>query len=180
MKYRLLILIIIIISPGQILLSYIANTTPMHAHTHTRTHARTRTHTHRRGVHCSMGRWRPPVTARSAGDNDSRCFIQINTRERGRPGLPHVLCFSRIKKLLGLSEMRTRERMYCQSIRHLPRRSSKNCDLQFDNSDRFKENYSIDTSVCQCTHAHVRTRTHTRLEVEHASFTHRPVYSTFF
>ena len=29
------------------------------------------------------------------------------------------------------------------SMRHLPRRSSKNCDLQFANSDRFKENYSI-------------------------------------
>ena len=33
------------------------------------------------------------------------------------------------------------------SLRHLPRRSSKNCDLKFDNStDRFKENYSIDVS----------------------------------
>ena len=30
------------------------------------------------------------------------------------------------------------------SLRHLPRRSSKNCDLQFANSDRFKENCSID------------------------------------
>ena len=28
-----------------------------------------------------MGRWRPTVTARSAGDNWRRCFIQINTRE---------------------------------------------------------------------------------------------------
>ena len=43
-------------------------------------------------------------------------------------------------------------------------------ELQFANCDRFKENYSIDTSVCQCTHARARTRTHTRLE--HASFTH--------
>ena len=43
-------------------------------------------------------------------------------------------------------------------------------ELQFANSDRFKENYSIDASVCQCTHARARTRTHTRLE--HASFTH--------
>ena len=32
------------------------------------------------------------------------------------------------------------------SLRHLPRRSCKNCDLQFANSDRFKENYSIDDS----------------------------------
>ena len=30
------------------------------------------------------------------------------------------------------------------SLRHLPRRSSKNCDLQFANSDRFKANYSVD------------------------------------
>ena len=51
------------------------------------------------------------------------------------------------------SETRTHERMYCQSIRtvfrHLPRQSSKNCDLQFANSDRFKENYSID-SIAHC------------------------------
>ena len=30
------------------------------------------------------------------------------------------------------------------SLRRLPTQSSKNCDLQFANSDRFKENYSID------------------------------------
>ena len=30
------------------------------------------------------------------------------------------------------------------SLRHLPRRSSKNCDLQFANTDRFKANYNID------------------------------------
>ena len=31
------------------------------------------------------------------------------------------------------------------SLRHLPRRSSKNCDLQlFGSNDRFKANYSID------------------------------------
>ena len=33
------------------------------------------------------------------------------------------------------------------SLRHLPRRSSKNCDMQFANTDRQTdlENYSIDT-----------------------------------
>ena len=51
--------------------------------------------------------------------------------------------------MLGQTDTRTRDRMYCQSIRTvrerpLSRRSSKNCDLQFSNSDRFKENYSID------------------------------------
>ena len=40
-------------------------------------------------------------------------------------------------------------------------------EIQFAKSDIFKDNYS---SVCQCTHARARTRTHTRLE--HASFTH--------
>ena len=30
------------------------------------------------------------------------------------------------------------------SLRHRPRRSRKNCDLQFANSDIFKENYSKD------------------------------------
>ena len=30
------------------------------------------------------------------------------------------------------------------SLRHLPRRSSKNSDLQFANGDRFKANYSVD------------------------------------
>ena len=47
MKYRIIILIIIIISLGQILLSYISNTSRTHAsHTgiHSRTHSRTRTH----------------------------------------------------------------------------------------------------------------------------------------
>ena len=44
--------------------------------------------------------------------------------------------------MLGRTETRTRKRMYCQSIpmtnslRHLPRRSSKHCYLQFDKIDR--------------------------------------------
>ena len=50
MKYRKMILIIIIISLGQILLSYIANTSRTHARTHARTHGRTHTHS------------RPPTT----------------------------------------------------------------------------------------------------------------------
>ena len=33
------------------------------------------------------------------------------------------------------------------SLRHLPRRSSKNCDTQFDNFDRFNENYIIDDTA---------------------------------
>ena len=46
--------------------------------------------------------------------------------------------------------MRTRDRMYLgriQSVkRHLPRRSSKNCDLQSANADRLKANYSVNVS----------------------------------
>ena len=62
-----IMLIIIIISLGQIFLSYISNTsrthTRTHAHTHTRTHTHTHAHHHRRsGCRCSMGRWRPTVT----------------------------------------------------------------------------------------------------------------------
>ena len=33
------------------------------------------------------------------------------------------------------------------SLRHIPRRSSKNCDPQFANNDRFKANYSIDSHL---------------------------------
>ena len=51
-QYRIIILIIIIISLGQIILSYIANTSHTHArtyeHTHTRTHACTHARTHER------------------------------------------------------------------------------------------------------------------------------------
>ena len=93
-----------------------------------------------------MGQWRPTATARSAGDNGRRCFIQINTRE-GDPVSRGFVCFPCVKKLLGRTETHTCDRMCFQtkrSLRHLPRRSSKNCDLQFANFDRFKENYSLD------------------------------------
>ena len=69
MNYRIF-LIIIIISLGQILLSYIANTS--------RTHARTRantplpTHTPQSPYRYSMDLCQPTVTAHSAGDNSWR------------------------------------------------------------------------------------------------------------
>ena len=87
MKSRIIILIIIIISQGQILVSYIANTlrahvrtragthvrtractharTPIHAHTHAHTLARTGPPTHRRhhpGCRCYTGSVRPTMT----------------------------------------------------------------------------------------------------------------------
>ena len=69
MKYRIIILIIIIISLGQILLSYIANTSRTHAPCQrTRAHACASTHTAvATAVQVSAIHRRPPVTARSAG-----------------------------------------------------------------------------------------------------------------
>ena len=55
------------------------------------------------------------MTTRSAGDNERRCFIQINTRE-GDPVSRGFVCFSRIKKLLGRTETRTYDRMCFQAI----------------------------------------------------------------
>ena len=45
--------------------------------------------------------------------------------------------FFAYKKLLGRTETRTHDSMYRRFDQlHLPRRSSKNCDLQFANADR--------------------------------------------
>ena len=65
------------------------------------------------------------MTASSVGDNGRRCFIQINTRE-GDPVSRGSVCFSRIQKMLGRTETRTRERMYCQSIRTVRNMSRDN------------------------------------------------------
>ena len=121
MKYRI---IIINISLGQILLSYIAN--PSRTHACTRTHARTHTcHTppsqfrlslfvgsvphNRDGVNTPFRRFRWRSMA-------GRWFIQINTR-MGDPVSPRFWVFFAYKKLLGRTETRTCERMHCQSIR---------------------------------------------------------------
>ena len=146
MKYRKMILIIIIISLGKIVLSYIANTLRMHEHMHTHTH-RSRRHT---GYHYSLApnrdgllRWRQ---CRSL-------VIQINTRA-GDPISPEVLDVFRIyiKKLLGRTKTRTRDRMYCQTIRTFRYISRDNrariasCSLRTQ-TDRLKENYSIDSTT---------------------------------
>ena len=61
-----------------------------------------------------------------------------------------VLMFFAYTKMLGRIETRTRDRIYCQTIRTVrdisldDRARSKNCDLQFANTFRDKENYSID------------------------------------
>ena len=70
MKYRIIFLIIIIISLGQILLSYIANTSRTNGRTHANACARTpHTHTPSSPYRYSMGLCQPTVTVRSAGDN---------------------------------------------------------------------------------------------------------------
>ena len=146
MKYRIIILIIIIISLGEFLLSHIANPyrkharractgararTHIHAHTlaHTRTQARgfsrtrARTHTTRWRRSGSMSRWRPSVTKLT---HPFRLFrwhawpgswvIQINPRAADQIS-PRFWMFFASKKLLGRTKTRTRDRMYCQSIR---------------------------------------------------------------
>ena len=88
------------------------------AHTHTRVRARARTHTAvATAVHVSAIQRRPAVTASSAGihSRGSR-VIEINTPLPASIS-PRCLMFSRIKKLLGRSETRTRDRIYFQTIR---------------------------------------------------------------
>ena len=58
----MIIILIIIISLGKILLSYIANTSCMHAYACARTHAVA-------AVQVIAIRWRPTVTVRSTGNN---------------------------------------------------------------------------------------------------------------
>ena len=58
-------------------------------------------------------------------------------------------CFSRIKKMLGRTEMRTRDRMYCQTKRSVwdisrgDQARIATCSLR-TSTDRLKANYSID------------------------------------
>ena len=101
MKYRIIFLIIIFISLGQIILSYMANTSRTHAGTHAHTRAPAHTHrrahgpTHRRhhpGYRCYMGGVRPtrtkirPLFACSAGYEwpVGVIFFPINAPGMGR------------------------------------------------------------------------------------------------
>ena len=107
MKYIILFLIIIIISLGQILVSYIANTSRTHertngpacAHAPARTRAYTPSHTHTPSLpyRYSMGLCQPTVRARSAGDNSWSLAIETNTALAVR--FPRGFeCFSHIQK----------------------------------------------------------------------------------
>ena len=122
MKYRIILLIIIIISLGQILLSYIANT---HAHMHTRAHASTHTRadTHRRRRrrrrHSLTGHRYSVAPSRERPLRLRQCrslAIQMNTRQHDTIS-PRFLMFFAYKKMLGRIETRTRDRIYCQTIR---------------------------------------------------------------
>ena len=148
MKYRIIILIIIIISLGQILLSYWKHITRARTYTHTAEPfglalCNWSVAPNRDGP-CRWWQW-------------ARCFIQINTCE-GDPASRGFVCFSRIKKLLGRTETRTCDRMYCQTIRTVwdisrdDRARIATCSL-LTSTDRFKENYSIDLGNIEIQHS---------------------------
>ena len=90
MKYRILFLIIIIISLDQLLLSYIANTSRTHAPARTRAHTHSTHPPHTSPYRYSMGLCQPTVMARSAGDNSWSLAIEINT---GDPVSPRFWVF---------------------------------------------------------------------------------------
>ena len=112
-----------------------------------RKHARTRAHTppsppHRLSL---FGGAQPTVTARSACDNAGRWPFKSTHELATR----FTRGFSHIKKLLGQTETRTRDRMYCQIIRIVrdisrdDRARIATCRLR-TLTDRLKENYNID------------------------------------
>ena len=79
-------------------------------------------------------------------------FIQ-QTIERRPAFAKGYVCFSRIKKMLGRIETRTRDRIYCQTLRTVrdisrdDRAGIATCSLR-TLTDRLKENYSIDFTTC--------------------------------
>ena len=132
MKYRIIILIIVIISLGQILLSYIADTSRTHARTCMREH---RPPLYRLAPFVGAQPWRPAPLAFIAGSR----VIQINTRA-GHSISPRFWMFFAYKKNARPNwDANSRQGVLSvdtNSLRHLPRRSSKNCDLPFANADR--------------------------------------------
>ena len=123
-----------------------------HARTRAHTHARTHVHTHsrHRPPHrlSLSGGAQPTVTGRSACDNAGRWPFK-STHELATRFTRGFGSFSRIKKLLGRTDTRTRDRMYCQTMRTVrdisrdDRARIATCSLR-TLTDRLKENYSID------------------------------------
>ena len=118
---------------------------------HACAHTCTPVHTHRRrrltAVQAIAIRWRP--TNRYGPLRLRQCWslaIQINTRT-GDPIYPRFFAYKH--KLLGRTETRTRDRVYCQTIRIVrdisrdDRTRIATCSLR-TLTDRLKENYSID------------------------------------
>ena len=104
MKYKIIILIIIIISLGQLLLSYFAIThTRTHARTHARTHTLTHTHTPPSPFRLSLfdGSLAPtvaqlmPLFARSLPIN-GRSLAHSNKQSRGRHGFLEFFWWFRV------------------------------------------------------------------------------------
>ena len=131
-----------------------------HARAHKRAHTRAHTCTHT-AVAASQAiaiRWRP--TNRDGPLRLRQCrslAIQINTRT-GDPIYPRFRKFFAYKKMLGRNETRTRDRMYCQTIR-IVRDISRDdqariatCRLR-SLTDGLKENYSIDENVLDVRYA---------------------------
>ena len=95
-----------------------------HAHTHacTRMHIHLCTHVHTHSHHhpphrlSLFGGAQPTVMGCSACDNAGRWPFK-STHELATRFTRGFGSFSRIKKLLGRTETRTRDRMYCQTIR---------------------------------------------------------------
>ena len=105
------------ISPLQTHHARVHKRTHMRVHAPARTRAHTPPHTPLSPYRYSMGLCQPTVTARSAGDNSWSLAIEINTGTDG-PVSPRFWAFFRIyKKMLGRTDTRTHERMYCQTIR---------------------------------------------------------------
>ena len=107
MKYRIIILIIFIISLGQIILSYMANTPRTHACTHTHTLAHTPTHRRRRpGCHCSMARCAPNYDEVNAAfspvplamNDRSVFFFHGPIRSDDQPPVPHIVSIFSIQR----------------------------------------------------------------------------------
>ena len=100
MKYRIIMLIIITSSLGQILLSYIANTSRTHALTHALTHARTHALTHARTHASTLARTLARTHAHGCARSHARTLARAHThthahRHRRRTGYRYSLAPNR-------------------------------------------------------------------------------------
>ena len=131
-----------------------------HSHAHAHTCTALHTHSHRRRHRpphrlSLFGGAQPTVTARSACDNAGHWPFK-STHELVTRFTRGFVSFPRIKKLLARTETRTRDRMYCQTIRIVrdisrdDRARIATCSLRTLTNRQTKENYSID--ICSQWH----------------------------